>query len=728
LVSDKSNANIDGPSARGTLYRSLTLTLLTGVLFAVVCAHISVSKSVYFYTGLLAPLDRAFDLIFALTLIALTLCVGRSLGRLFALEFVNRAEEFSFSVFLGTGVVGLAVLFLGLLGLLRPWAVLVLIALSILFTRRELTSTWELIKAALQSATSTRERRIVTSLFVCLVAIFVMRSATPPHAPDESIYHLAVTSQFVREGRVFPSYDNSLGNLPFLVHMIYALCLLVRSDISAKLFSLFLAVTTAIALYGFCNRFLTRRIGVFALFAFFAAGMVVEVGITTRIDVTLAGILFLATYAMLNFLKTGHNGWLWTSAVLGGFSLGIKPSAGIWLFMLGVMYLVERLVVKKENWRAFLSRGLIYMAIAAAIASPWYVKNYVWFQNPVYPMVTGEVADFGPWGVRYFDAEDERKLDVHFSAARSEIPEISLRQESALADAINARIKRHPMRLWEFFTRPRAYQMGESLHYPNYLFLLIPLLVLLKPSRTVLWLLGLSLVFVFSITSTVWIARFLLPAYPSLTIVVSYILVHGADHLRSKISFADRLPTYVVAIALSTVLAACVLSIRAMNTMGFLTGRISRHEFMTTINSYHAVDFINRQTPPDARVMCLGVQVNYEIQRDHLADETWFQTKWKRLLVRNDSLEKVNEDLKRQGYTHILYSEELLEFAAYSGLEGSGGMGLISAKRETNEDSSRKLGPEYQLLRNWTTFTLYRMKFLETVYADANGFQVFKIK
>lgn len=707
---------------------AITLTLLTAVLVAVICAHISVSKSVYYYSGLLAPLDRAFDLIFALTLVALMLCIGRYVGRLFALEFENRAEEFSFSVFLGTGVVGLAVLFLGLLGLLRPWAVLILVLLGLLFSRRELIPSWTLIKAGLQSVTSTRERKIVTAVFVCVVALFVMRSASPPYAPDESIYHLAVPIQFVREGRVFPSYDNSLGNLPFLVHMIYVVCLLVGSDISAKLFSLFLAVTTAIALYGFCSRFLTRRIGVFALFAFFAAGMVVEVGITTRIDVTLAGVLFLATYAMMNFLKSGHNGWLWTSAVLGGFSLGIKPSAGLWLLMLGVMYFVERLVLKKEGWTTWLKKGLIYTAIAAAIASPWYVKNYVWFHNPVYPVGTGEVADFGPWGVRYFDAEDERKLDAHFIAARSEIPEISLNQERALVDAINARIERHPMRLWEFFTRPRAYQMGEPLHYPNYLFLLIPLLIFFKPPRTVLWLLGISLVFIFGITLKVWIARFLLPVYPSLTVVVSYILINGADRLRSKISFAERLPIYVVAIALSTVLAACVLSIKVMNTMGFLTGRISRHEFLKTINSYHAVDFINRQTPPDARVMCLGVQVNYEIQRDHLADETWFQTKWKRLLVRNDSLEKVNEDLKRQGITHILYSEELLEFAAFSGLEGSGGMGLISSKGEMNEGSSQKLGPEYQLLRNWTTFTLYRMKFLETVYTDANGYQVFKIK
>jgi hypothetical protein len=39
--------------------------------------------------------------------------------------------------------------------------------------------------------------------------------------------------------------------MPFLVHMIYALFLLAGSDVAAKLFSLFLAVATAVLLYAF---------------------------------------------------------------------------------------------------------------------------------------------------------------------------------------------------------------------------------------------------------------------------------------------------------------------------------------------------------------------------------------------------------------------------------------------------------------------------------------------
>jgi hypothetical protein len=43
------------------------------------------------------------------------------------------------------------------------------------------------------------------------------------------------------------------------------------------------------------------------------------------------------------------------------------------------------------------------------------------------------------------------------------------------------------------------------------------------------------------------------------------------------------------------------------------------------------------------------------IERDYLADETWLATKWRRLLAENPSLEEVNQDLKRQGVTHIFY-------------------------------------------------------------------------
>ena len=479
-----------------------------------------------------------------------------------------------------------------------------------------------------------------------------MRAATPPSIADELIYHLPVTAEFVQQGRVSPLYDNSLGNMPFLIHMVYALCLMANSDIAARLFSLFVAVATALALYGFSIRFLSRHTAVISLFSFFAAGMVVEVAVTTRIDVALAGMLFMTTYAMANFLSTERRGWLWVSALLAGFSLGIKHTAALWLIFVGVMYLVET-IRKRYTLGRLLKLGVGYTLLALVVASPWYIKNAIWFNNPFYPFATGEVAEFGSTGVRYFNADDERKLDAHFAVARRERPDMVSEHEDELMGAAKSRLSRNPMRLWEFFFKPNTYLMAEPYQFPNYLFLIIPFVVFLKPNRWVVWLLALSLAFVFSVTLTSWIARYLLPAYPALTIVTAYTLTAIASRLESRMPFAKRIPIYASVAALATVLATSASSMRQFHTLQFLAGTISRHGYLTNMPHHRPLELINTQLPPDARVMMIGAQMNYGLKRQYFADESWFATKWRRLLAHNDSLEGAHQALKAQGFTHI---------------------------------------------------------------------------
>lgn len=269
--------------------------------------------------------------------------------------------------------------------------------------------------------------------------------------------------------------------------------------------------------------------------------------------------------------------------------------------------------------------------------------------------------------------------------------------------------------------------MSEPYQFPNYLFLLTPLLVFLKRNKWVGWLLVLSLAFVLSVMLNSWIARYLLPAYPPLTIVAAYTLTTASGRLR-RLSFAGKLPGYALAATLAPVIAASAASFRQFDSLSFVAGMVSRHAFLAPLSYYRPIDFINRQLPPNTRVMAIGVQMNYGLKRDYLADESWFATKWRRLLVRNDSLDGVNQQLKAQGFTHILYNPGLFSFAARMGVEGTGGMNLIAqAKNGATSDASMK-GPEYPLLRNWSTFTLYQQKFLDTLYVDENGNQVLRIR
>src|SRR5215218_5853989 len=96
------------------------ITAVVALALAAITAHIYLSGRREDAIGALAVLDHVFDLIFALTLTATLMTVGHAVCERFRLRFFNTAEEIGVSLFVGTGVVGVSVLLIGLIGWLRP--------------------------------------------------------------------------------------------------------------------------------------------------------------------------------------------------------------------------------------------------------------------------------------------------------------------------------------------------------------------------------------------------------------------------------------------------------------------------------------------------------------------------------------------------------------------------------------------------------------------------------
>lgn len=704
---------------------------LVGGIIATCCllvlyAHIRIAQIGIDYTGLLAPLDRIFDLSAAMFLIATAFCLGRAMARKLLLAFDNIAEEISISVMLGTGALGLGILGLGLAGGLSLLPVALLLALFLGFSRHEMRRMLELSEQGFRLAMAASEQRAAALLFGALAIILLFLAMSPPYVSDELIYHLAVPKRFVEQGGVYPVYDNAFGNMPLLIHMIYAFCLLIKADIAAKMFSLFLTLTTALALYGFCARFLTRHIGMLSMLAFFGAGMVIEVAVTALIDATLAGMLFVATYAMMVYLDSKQTGWLYTSALLSGFALGIKLTAGPWLALLGFMYLAESILRKPGTISGIVKNGCIYVAMVAMVASPWFIKNEIWFHNPIYPFLSGEVASYGVDGVRYFNSEDESKLDAHFAAARKEIPATVTALEQRLHAAANDHPDRHPLRFWQYFLGPLA-NSGDGINYfPNYLFLLLPLSVLFIRQRQAVWLAVISVGFYVIIAETSWIGRYFLPVYPALTVVSILGLVNMAAWLRAfSPAVADRLAGYAVTVILSATFLIFI-SIELfvpLPYLKFIAGSVSRHEFLNSFKNYRPIDFINKKLAKNSRILLLGEERNYYLQRDCIVNPGWNSTDWRRLLLRNRSLDGVYQDMKRQEITHVLFYPEVFLGVAALGRAGSGGADKMYPSKLNGAHAD-----SYVQLRNWATFELFKDKFLASIYADNNGFTIYQLK
>jgi 4-amino-4-deoxy-L-arabinose transferase-like glycosyltransferase len=713
----------------GTLLSPHKVFTIIGVgcllLAAAVYAHLRIAGNEDF-TGSLAILDRVFDLAFVSALAALTFCIGRRLARVLQLEFLSVAEELPFSIMLGTGCLGLCVLGFGLLGLLKPLPLGLFMLFLIIVLRSELKSLLEATRKLLVHAVSTREQKLLSGLYLLVVAVLIVRASMPPWAVDEVIYHLPSTRLFVEQGRIYPLYHQPLGNMPFLIHMIYALCLLAKTDIAPKIFSLLLTLLTSVSLYGFSVRFLNRTVGLIAMFGFLTASMVVEVGVSSRIDVSLAGMLFLATYAMMIYLDSRNTRWLFASAILSGFSLGIKLNAGLWLACLGFMFLFESLVRLRVSFRSLAKHAALYVFITLAVSSPWLVKNLIWFHNPIYPFITGELADFTDGRPRYFNAEDEQKLDAHFDAARNARPAEFWAIKQKVDEAAKEGPHRHPMRFWEYYLNPHQYFMGDYHHYPSYLFLVLPFFVIVPRTRWLMWLLFFGLAFFLLVSSTSWIARFLLPIYPPLTIVSAYTLFEVSRRFAGRV--AAKVCFLIIAFCMMIQLVVTAQFITSLNQLKFISGSISRSQFLNALFYYPPIDFINRNLPPDAGVLSIGGEMCYHMHRPYISDGSWDGTEWRRLLVRNTSLDEVNKDLKRQGISHVLFAKWYFELIAKTGWPKPGGSRFLGTGKFTDPARVLEFGPDYTSLRNWETFDRYRSEFLELVYTDPNGYEIYRLK
>ena len=700
------------------------IALFLLIALPAVYAHIQIVQIGDDYTGPLGLFDRLFDLLLSSMLMGIAFCLGRWIARLCRLSFAGVAEEFSFSALLGSGVIALAVLGLGLMGQLAPLPVALLLITLIAISCREIPILLCAVKEFWVGATRTKTRFILLFLFGVLAAILILRAATPPHSFDEAIYHLSATETFVNRGRVYPLEDNSAGNMPFLIHMIYAIFLMAKADIAAKLFSLYIGFICALALYAFCARFLSRRTGIIAMFAFFGAGVVVEVAVTSRVDVSLSCLLFLATYAMMLSFKTGQRQWLYVSAVFAGFSLGVKYTAAIWIFLLGPMFLLESTFRRSKPLLAVIRQGLIYAAITLIVASPWFIKNLIWFHNPVYPFITGDVKGVSSERVDYFTPEDELRLDRHFERAQQANPLLVSQREQALADAVANRTIQRPPHFWEYFTKPDTYNYPEDYQYPNYLFIFCPLLLFIRKSRWVIWLTALSIAYYLLVTQMAWYSRYLLPVYPALTLVSVYILSSIADWAESKsnrglrIALARVLPVVVLGAAIGSIGLLSIEQFMKVNGPEFITGQLSRRAFMSSMFYYPPIDFINHQLPKGSRVMMIGAQMSYEMRPEHIADISSDTLGWQRLLARNDSLTAVHNDLKQQGVTHILVAYGIFAWGAARAGESSPVTFGVGVRSRPNN---------YVQLRNWITLDSYTSQFVEQVYSDKMGFILYRL-
>jgi len=694
--------------------RMLLLIAASFVLLAAagIYGHVKVSVDPTHVIGLSLVLDHLFNVLVAGAMFALFFCMGKRLLSLSGFEWDSFAEEFVFSTATGAGTLALLILGAALAGLLNRYVVGTIFAAALLFGGSQLLRLLGVARNAIARDYSHPVEVAYILSFATVVLVMVLRALTPPHTVDEAIYHLASVRRFLEAGSLTPLYDMAQGNTHLLAHMLYVPCLMVGADSAAKLLSVGFALLTALSLYAYARRFFNERVGYVAALAFFGAGMVVEVAITARIDVTLAGMLFLATYAITVYLERRSLRWLWLSAFLSGAAIGIKLTGFLWVAILGCAYLIQTLyrTPTKERLR-HLRLGLFYFLILLTVVSPWLLKNYVYFHDPFYPFASTEtVTDNRSQPVSHFGPAEEEKLESYFQKAKERNSRLAERIRGILENAAAHRPERHPLRFWGYFTNPAVYNVGEPYHTPNYLFVVCPLFLFFGRDRKLIWLALSCVVFFVLMAWSAWTARYLLPLYPPLTLIAAYVVVRASESLGTRRALRAALPALALLLTTGSVVLSEASQLIRNHELNYINGSLSRADFLSLVFYYSPLRYVNENASGEAKILMIGSQMGYDLQRPYVADTTWESTPWRRLLLKADTPEGVRNEMKAEGITHVIYSPELYVFST-----NTGSLGIASAEVGSGRPDY------YQQWRNWATFEEFKAKYLEQVYIDQPG-------
>jgi hypothetical protein len=400
-------------------------------------------------------LQRVTEVLVALVLLVVAAGLGQRILTWIRARGLILTERLLFGAALGVGAMALATLGLGLLGLLDFWVFATMLVVFGLVGAKPLVDDWRELYRGWRATTT--HMGLWTGLLVAAAILFVslplLGAFGPPSDYDALEYHLGAPAEWYVRGSIGRLEGNVYSNFPSNVEMLYLMSMVlreadtlpvVRGMYLGRVLNVLLGVLCGLSLWAFGRRFMMRdgsRAGGIACALFLSCPWFFWILTTMNVFVEVGQTLFsfLAVYAALLYAAGNRpgvdalaaprmtpppgttsaavsappsvqpgavrhdRGVLVLAALLLGLAMGTKYTVPL---LLGVPLVV---LVLAAEWRrraapaARLGRFVLYGAVAAAVVSPWLIKNAVLNGNPTYPLL------YSVFGGRDWSPEQDAK-------------------------------------------------------------------------------------------------------------------------------------------------------------------------------------------------------------------------------------------------------------------------------------------------------------------------------
>lgn len=508
-----------------------------------------------------------------------------------------------------------------------------------------------------------------------VITLILLLSSTPPIDRDALTHHLFVPKLWLQHGGIYEIPEIPFSYFPMNLDVLYMLPLYFGNDIAPKFIHFSFALLTGFLLYHYLNKRLGTCYALLGTLMFLSVPIIIKLSITVYVDL---GLVFFTTAALLMLFYWAEKRFSWHLLILAGLSCGLaagtKYNGLVSVFVLTLLapliYQQNQTPENKSNLKALLF-GVVFALAALTSFSPWLVRNYIWTNNPIYPLHN---ALF-------------QKLHGSFMAPHAtDETQISEANQPAASAGNNAFITRKTLYnepWWQTLLLPIRFFFEGQDDDPRYfdgklapfLFLLPALSLFVRPPnirvrREQNFLLWFSLLyFFFTFFQEAMRIRYIVAIVPPLVILSVYGF-HGLLNAMAKVLTASRFRNIAVAMV-ATSLGFIIFwhngrylmdQFALVRPVPYLIGSVSRDEYISAFRpEYPGIQIANTVVAKDAKVLCLFLgNRGYYMDFQPIFEQPYSSTSvLGGFLATNNPALSIFDELRSRHISHILLRTDL---------------------------------------------------------------------
>ena len=620
--------------------KKILFSLLLLVWLAVILTIFFVFQKPDFLNVLTGLKNLFMVILIPLWMTVLAACIGANL-----LPNADPIERLILGCALGLGIFGLAGFGLAYVGWAKAVVLwIILFALTVFFILSgKLKQIWNATKHVTQELETNAGKVapwIPISAGIAGILAFILGLAPPIEDFDALFYHLTVPAWWLRDGGLtlvsIPHYW-----YPQIVEGSFVWPMALGFDTATHLIHFTWLLLTVFLLWHWARQLWDHAIAWDAVLILLSMPSLLWLAAWAYTDfaLTFAGLATL--YSLWKWRSTQKTSWLFVSGLLAGMAVSVKYT-GFVVPLVGLLLVA----IWEQGFLQRIKKAAYFSAITILAASPWYLRNWIWMGNPLYPFI---------FGGRFWDSFLAQAYTASGSGIGLDpVKLLTLPLTATLGtqdmNFFDGRIGPFililsPLALWTFWEARREPNGRRSALFAIGLFGFVSLAA---------WTVGVIN------SASLFQTRLLLPALIPLAIPLALGLnsLYRLDTSRLRVSFIVRsMLAFVVAVNLLNF----SLQTLARNPLSVAIGITSRQEYLGKRQpSYAEALELMKNVPEDAKVYFLfeprSYGMNVQVQPDAI------NTNFSHDLWLNKTPENILTAWKQQGYTHILLSQPGADF------------------------------------------------------------------